>query len=202
MERRSLATDKKGAQEQGAQLVFIDESGFSLRPSVRRTWAPRGQTPLIRRHFNWKRLSAIAALLCQPDGSLPQLLLAVQEDNFTGPTILSFLEGLGQQTQGPLVLLWDGLPAHRSRLVRDYLAQNSHWLQVERFPAYAPELNPVEYLWSCTKGKDMANLCPDTLEQVQTALERAGERIGNDVSLLGGLLQASSLFDQGDTLIN
>jgi putative transposase len=130
------------------------------------------------------------------------LLLAVQEDNFTGPAIVCFLEGLAQQTEGLLVLVWDGLPAHRSRVVKAYLAENAHWLRVERFPAYAPELNPVEYLWSSAKGKDLANLCPDTLEQVEAALECAGQRIGEDAALLAGLLRASSLFGATETLKN
>ena len=58
-------------------------------------------------------------------------------------------------------LLWDGLPAHRSRAMRAWLNTQRHWLVVERLPAYAPELNPTEDLWAWLKGTELANLvCP------------------------------------------
>jgi transposase len=73
--------------------------------------------------------------------------------------------------------VWDGLPAHRSRAMQAWLATQRHWLVVERLPAYAPELNPVEGLWSWLKGSQLANLASPTLqavvEQVELGIERA-----------------------------
>ncbi len=65
-------------------------------------------------------------------------------------------------------LLWDGLPAHRSKAMQAFIASQRHWLVVERLPAYAPELNPVEGLWSNLKGKggELANLAVPTLAEV------------------------------------
>ena len=74
-------------------------------------------------------------------------------------------------------LLWDGLPAHRSKAMRAWLGRQRHWLVVEPLPGYAPELNPVEALWSNLKGVELANLAGDTLHDVITAAERGIQRI-------------------------
>jgi transposase len=189
-----VASDKKGAQERAATLVFYDEGGFSLKPSVRRTWAPRGQTPLLRHKFNWKRLHATANVVCQPDGSACDLLLSVQEQAIKEDAVIAHLEALHQQVPGLLFVLWDGLPAHRSKKVQQYLADNAAWLVVHRFPAYAPELNPVEYVWSPMKGHDLANFCPDTIGQIQHQVDKAHQRLRSDPTELYDFLAASGLF--------
>jgi len=190
-----VAGDKKGAVEQDACLIFLDESGFSLKPSVRRTWAPRGQTPILRHRFNWKRLHAIGAIHCQPDGSLCDLLFAVQEVTVTEHTVISFLEKLkADRGNRRTVLLWDGLSAHRSRKVQAHVAEQKDWLTVERFPAYAPELNPVEYVWSSVKSKHVANFCADNIGDLNAAVEKGVTAIGQDRELLYGCLVGSTLF--------
>jgi len=72
---------------------------------------------------------------------------------------------------------WDGLPAHRSKAMRAWLGRQRSWLVVEPLPAYAPDLNPVEALWSSLKGVELANLAADTLQDVITAAERGIQRI-------------------------
>jgi len=74
-------------------------------------------------------------------------------------------------------LLWDGLPAHRSRAMHAWLGRQRSWLVVEPLPGYAPDLNPVEALWANLKGVELANLAGDTLEEVTTAAERGIQRI-------------------------
>jgi transposase len=74
-------------------------------------------------------------------------------------------------------LLWDGLPAHRSRMMRAWLGRQRSWLVVEPLPAYAPELNPVEALWASLKGMELANLAADTLDDIIAAAERGVQRI-------------------------
>jgi transposase len=193
-----VARDKKGARKRAATIVFVDESGFTQRPSVRRTWAPKGQTPIIRHHFNWKRLNAIGAIACRPDGTEARMLLHLQEESVVSESIVSYLDLLKQQIAGPVMLLWDGLPAHRSKVVREHIEQQREWLTVERLPAYAPELNPVEYFWSAVKGKDVANFCAHTIGQIKDELQRARERIEQD-DIVDGFLRASRLFGT-DTL--
>jgi transposase len=161
---------------------------------MRRTWAPRGQTPFVRHKFNWERAHAIGALACQPDGQQGQLLLYLQEQAINKETIVSYLHALHQHLPGPLVLLWDRLPAHRSQVVKEYLAANQDWLSMEFLPAYAPELNPVEYVWSAFKGKDVANSSPQETVELAARLHQAQERVAANQETLFGFLLASTLF--------
>ena len=199
-----MAGDQKGAEEQDAWLMFLDESGFSLKPSVRRTWAPRGQTPVLRHRFNWQRVNAIGALFCRPDGSQCDLLFTLQTPSVNEDSVIGFLEQLRTERGGRrTVLLWDGLPAHRSRKVQAHLAEQKEWLTVERFPAYAPELNPVEYVWSSgssLKGKHVAGLCADAVGDLSEAVEKGAKAVGDDENVLRGCLAASTLYQPNQTV--
>lgn len=162
---------------------------------MRRTWAPVGKTPVIRHHFNWKRLGAIGTIACRPDGRKGRLLIHLEPGSINKEIIVEFLERLHREIEGPVDLLWDGLPAHRSNIVKEHVSQNKDWLEVHRFPAYAPELNPVEYLWSSVKGRDVANFCSDALHQLEQKVRQAACRIDNEQAMLEGFLLASSLYD-------
>jgi transposase len=84
-----------------------------------------------------------------------------------GPQLVEFLHALQVQIKGKLLIIWDGLPAHRSAVVRDYVESLDGQIALERLPAYAPELNPVEYLFGYAKQRELANLCLDTLDEVR-----------------------------------
>jgi len=174
---RRLAAHKKGALATGQTLVFVDESGFSQRPTLRRTWARRGQTPTLREHFNWKRLSAAGAIAWRPGQPRTRLFLSLHPGAIDSPAAVSFLCNLRRHLRGPVVVLWDGLPAHRSRLVQAYLRTQAHWLTLERFPAYAPELNPVEGLWADLKSHATANYAADTIDELDQHLKGATRRL-------------------------
>jgi len=158
--------------------VFWDESGVSLLPVVRRTWAPRGHTPVIRHHFKWKRVSLAAALCYGSRGGGAQLAVQHHPDAYDTDTLIGALgERRGALGAQKATLLWDGLPAHRSRAMHAWLRRQRSWLVVERLPAYAPDLNPVEALWANLKGVELANLAGDTLEEVTAAAERGVQRV-------------------------
>lgn len=93
------------------------------------------------------------------------------------PQVIEFLQALHRQIPGKILLLWDGAPIHRSKLVTAYLAGQTDWLHVERLPAYAPELNPVEYLWAYWKKHELANFCPKDVWQLSHAASQALKRI-------------------------
>lgn len=175
-------------------MAFVDESGFSLKPSIRRTWAPCGHTPLLKHRFNWKRLNAIGALVCEADGSQPDLLLSLQAETIKYDAVIGFAEDLHRQLPGGVTLLIDHLPAHRHEQVQAYFEANQDWLTVEWFPAYAPELNPIEYVWSAAKGKPLANLAPDQIQELERALNRTHRRMRKQPHKLQEMLVASGLF--------
>ena len=134
-------------------VVFWDESGVSLLPVTRRTWAPRGHTPVIRHRYKWKRASMAAALCYGSRGGGAALAFHHQLDAYDTDTLIGALEGLRRVLGGQkATLLWDGLPAHRSKVMGAWLRRQRSWLVVKPLPAYAPELNPVEPLWASLKG--------------------------------------------------
>ena len=174
--------------------MFEDESGVSLLPSVRATWAPRGQTPVLRHPFNWKRLSLAAALVYEPDGSDAHLVFELRSGAYNGETLIEFLEDLHQLQRGRrLLLLWDGLPAHRSRCMADWLDDQRSWLSVERLPGYAPELNPTEQVFGNLKSAELANLCRTTIAEIQAIAEDGLDRIGTDAQLCFAFLRHTGL---------
>ena len=174
--------------------MFEDESGVSLLPSVRATWAPRGHTPVLRHPFNWKRLSLAAALVYEPDGSDAHLVFELRPGAYNGETLIEFLIDVHQVEPGRrMLLLWDGLPAHRSRLMSDWISDQHAWLSVERLPGYAPELNPTEQVFGNLKSSELANLCRANIAEVEAIAEDGLDRIGTDAELCFAFLRHAGL---------
>jgi DDE superfamily endonuclease len=120
---------------------------------MRRTWGPRGRTPVICHRFKWKRASMAAGLCYGSRGGGAQLAFHHRLGAYDTDTLIGALEGLRRFLGGQQVtLLWDGLPAHRRHAMRAWLRRQRSWLVVEPLPAYTPELNPVQPLWASLKG--------------------------------------------------
>ena len=200
MAEQEVAAHKKGAQRTGATVVFLDETGFSQRPSVRSSWAPKGQTPVLREPFNWKRLSAIGAVAWRPGQGPTRLFLSWRPGSVDTEKVVAFLRSLRRHIRGKVVLLWDGLGAHRSRQVKQYVVNNQHWLRAERLPAYAPELNPVEGLWAVLSNRHLANYLPDSLDQLGEQLRRSIRRIRRNDTIGIHFIQHAGLLSQRQCL--
>jgi transposase len=190
-----VAAHQKGAVNTRAWIVFLDESGVSLLPQVRRTYAPRGRTPLLRHRLNWKRASMAAALgyhAADPAGG-PRLCFHLKPGSYDTTALIKVLEQLKVFYRGErVVLVWDGLSAHWSRAMRSWGAEQD-WLTLERLPAYAPELNPVELLWSSLKKSELANLAGDHLADVADATEQGIHRINQNRQLPWSFLTHTGL---------
>ena len=118
-----------------------------------------------------------AALAFRWDGRRSRVFFQTRPGPYTTPSLIGFLRHLKRHfRRRRVIVLWDGLPAHRSRQMREYLAQQRPWLTVERLPAYAPELNPAEPLFGNVKGVDLANRCGD-LPQLCLALRHGMARV-------------------------
>jgi transposase len=189
-----VAADQKGAAAESAWLVFFDESVVSLIPPVRRTWSPRGRTPILRHRFGWKKASMAAALGYRPDGSAARLCFHLQQPSYNTDRLIGVLEQLAGFYAGQrVVLIWDGLSVHWSTRMRAFLDSQRDWLTVERLPAYAPELNAVEYLWANLKDLELANLPTTSLAEVADATEQGVQRICKRDSLVVGFLAHTGL---------
>jgi len=193
VEAAGLAASKKSAGQHGT-LIFMDESGFSEGSVIRRTWAPRGQTPVLRpRCRNWRWMSAMGALAYSLDGRRSRVLLLFQPGSVRADAILRFLRHLRRHVRGRVVLLWDSVQPHRAAVVRDWIDRNHGWLSVERLPAYAPEINPVEGMWNWLKGTGLANVCEDELGPLVRRARCAAERLRHNDAVLSGFLAKAGL---------
>ena len=176
-------------------LVFQDESGVSQRPPLRRTWAPRGQTPVIIHSYNWKKISICAVIAYRWDGKRTRLYFQMRSGSYATDSLIVFLKELKKHFRRQyVILIWDGLPAHKSRKMNEYLQKQQDWLRVQRLPGYAPDLNPVESLWGNIKGKELANQSADDLSEVADALRIGFDRVFGQRSLLLGFLNHCGLF--------
>ena len=183
---------KKGADE-GRRIGFLDESGISERPSVRRTWAPKGKTPVIVSSGSWSVRSVVGVITCTPEGDDPKLYIRIFKGSMHKEDVLRFLKELRMQVRGDLVLVWDRLAAHRATMVKEYVASHP-WITTEHFPSYAPELNPVEYAWATAKNHDLAHVYPEGLEKLDGHIRRMKRRLQRRTDILKGFLKKSSLF--------
>ena len=194
MGQEALAAVEKTARRQNALILFEDESGVSLLPSVRATWAPRGQTPVLRHHFAWKRLSIAGVLAYEPDGSDAHLVFQLRPGAYNDETLIDFLADVHEHEQHRrIILIWDGLPSHRSRRMLDWLADQRAWMRAERLPGYAPDLNPIEQVWGNVKSNELANLCADTIGQVSDAAKDGLHRVSSDAPLCFAFLRHAGM---------
>jgi hypothetical protein len=123
-----------------------------------------------------------------------RLCFHLQADSYDTDSLIGVLEQLAGFYRGQrVVLLWDGLSAHWSYKMRAHLHEQRHWLKVERLPAYAPELNPVEYLWANLKGGALANCAGDTIAEVADQAQVGIQRVCDSDSLVVGFLAHTGL---------
>jgi putative transposase len=118
-----------------------------------------------------------AALVYAHDGGA-RVLFSSRPGSYDSDSLIEFLGELHVELDKEKVtLIWDGLTSHRSKAMRAFLARQRHWLVVERLPAYAPDLNPVELLWGNLKAGEFANLCVDTVGEMEQAANQGIARM-------------------------
>jgi transposase len=180
---------KSRAATEGRTLVFVDESGFYLLPGRVRTYGPKGRTPVIHEWQTRDHLSVMGGLTA--DGHIVTL---VRQRALTGLDTVAFLEHLGRQVGGPALVAWDRSPIHRRAEVGEYVeAVGADALAVEMLPAYAPDLNPVEWLWRHLKQEEMKNLVTIDLEELHEELHLALGRIRQKPRLLPSFFAGAGL---------
>lgn len=174
--------------------MFQDESGFSLLPAVRATWAPRGRTPVLRHRFSWKRMSMAGALAYRPDRTKAVFVFQIKNGAYNTDSLIQYLTDLHKHLHGePVTLIWDGLPSHRSTAMKTFIASQRHWLRVEQLPGYAHELNPMELVWGNVKARELANLCPEDLAEAHAAAKTGLRRVGRSYDLCFNFLDHTGL---------
>ena len=156
--------------------MWVDESAFYLLPLAVRTWAPAGQTPVLRVPLTHDHLSVISGITLTGE-----LYLDLQEHAYDAAGVVGFLQALLDQIVGHVTVIWDGAPIHRSQVIKAFLRDGAaHRLHLEQLPGYAPDLNPDEGIWNYLKRVELANVCCHDLaeltKQVRIAERRLRER--------------------------
>lgn len=172
--------------------MFLDECGFSNQPVVRRSWSRCGKTPLIKSFPSRRRLHAIGSICLLGNGKIREHF-QVQGRSINDMDLLWFLHHLHRTYRQQLLVIWDNWSVHK-KLETAIQELELSWVQFERLPPYAPELNPVEHLWSQTKYHDMANYVPpaDT-EQWHARVEQSLRKTNRRKKLLKSFFKGCDL---------
>jgi transposase len=164
---------KSQAKAEGRTIVFVDESGFYLLPMAVCTYAPRGKTPVLRVKLTRDHLSAIGGITQEG-----RIFMQIQDHSYKGPDVVRFLQILLREIPGKILVIWDGAPIHRSQPIKDFLAKGgAKRIRIERLPAYAPDLNPIDAVWNLLKRVELKNVCCLNLQDLRQKLLHAKERL-------------------------
>ena len=189
-----LATPSKRARRQRATIVFADESGAMLSPLIRRTLAPKGKTPqLIVSGQRRQKVSVIAGLTLSPHRNRFGLYFrTIPNGSFNGTTVAAFVRQLLRHIRGRVILIWDRWSAHRGFDIKAVCTDHPR-LQVELLPAYAPQLNPVEHLWSHLKWSELCNFVPKDAADLDQTIHPVLKKNSKKQDLLLGFWKGAKL---------
>jgi transposase len=140
-----------------------------LQPVRRRTWAPRGVTPIQYAWDRHDRLSVIGAVSISPVRHRTGLYFQVLPHNIHTEDVVWFLTQMHRYFGGRIILVWDRWSVHRAAACQ-FETKHPGWFDFEWLPSYAPDLNPVEWCWNHTKYTDMANFVPENLDSLHNAI--------------------------------
>jgi transposase len=177
----TLAGAKSKAKRLGQSIFFVDESGFYPLPAVVRTYAPRGQTPILREWLTRDHLSIIAAVSVSG-----RFYSQIRECAFDGVAVAEFLRHLLGVVPGNVLVIWDGAPIHRNAAVKAFMrAGGNERLQLEALPGYAPDLNPLDTgIWHWLKNVALANVCTTSLAELKKEMRLAIHRLRRKPSII------------------
>lgn len=176
------------ARVSGAEILFWDESGFRADAVHGKTWAPRGQTPVIERPGQRQTISAASAVSAKG-----AFWFATYQGGLTGELFVELLKKMMYRRKKPVRLVVDGLPAHKKANVKEYVASTRGKLTLHFLPGYAPDLNPDELVWSHAKRTGVARSPLRAGEKLQCRVDAQLENIANDSALVKSFFRHPSV---------
>jgi transposase len=160
-----------------------------MLPGVVRTYAPIGETPVLRAPLSYEHLSVISAIT--PAG---QLLLQMQDQAYHSEDVVRFLKHVLRHIDGKLLIIWEGASIHRSKVIRQFLREGgAERIHLERLPAYAPDLNPDEGIWQYLKHVELRNVCCHNLDELRLELRLVAARLRHRPHVIKGCITATGL---------
>lgn len=180
---------RRRARRERRTLVFTDESGFYFLPAVVRTYGPRGKTPVLPHRAGRDHLSAMGAVA----GNCKVYTL-VRRKPLNGLHCITFLKHLRRQARRPLLVVWDGSPIHRRCAVRDFVDDiGEKEIALEVLPGYAPDLNPVEWMWKHLKQVELRNKPCLDFEELHMEFHLAVGRVRHRPDLIESFFEGAGL---------
>jgi transposase len=166
----------------------VDEAGVSEDPVMGKTWAPRGHTPTIRANFGWEKVTAISGIDLQGE-----ICFKVIEGSVYAPDVVDYLEQLVRHIDGFIVILWDGLPAHKASCIKEFEETFKEKIAIFRLPAYCPDFNPMEWFWAYVKWDKMKSFCPKNISELKTKLRKIVNGMRRQPDLIQAFFELCSL---------
>ncbi|HSH96519.1 MAG TPA: IS630 family transposase [Roseimicrobium sp.] len=176
-------------------IVVADETGFLMNPSVKKTWAPCGKTPVVvYRNRHHRKLSVLGALAYEPARDQIEVICDFHPDAYVrSPEAAAFVHRLLAEYPGRRIdLIWDNLNAHRSKLVKELLADHPN-LHLHYLPPYAPDLNPTETLWCLSKHHRLGNHAIDNIPELESEARRVIHEVAGNRELLQACFKHAGL---------
>lgn len=170
--------------------MFLDETGLMLQPVVRRSWGPKGCSPVMYCWDRRDRLSVIGALSLAARNRRIGLYFVVYERNVTAEEVEAFLRDVQRSLGRKLIVVMDRWAAHR-KAAKAMFGDRRFW--IEWLPPYAPDLNPVDKLWGHTKHDDLANYIPDDVLDLELELECSFDQTSERPELLRSFFHQAEL---------
>ena len=168
--------------------TFVDESGFYLLPGRVKTYAPKGQTPVLDEWQSRDHLSVMGAVTL--GGRICSLM---RPSSLNGLHVIAFLLHLGRSVSDRLLVIRDGSPIHQHAEAQAFVAEAGGKIRLEPLPAYAPDLNPVEWLWKHLKQVELGNVSCLDLEQLHRELHLALGRVRKRRALIRSFFEGAGL---------
>jgi transposase len=189
-----LAAHSKKARDTDAHLVLIDETGLYLNPLVRRTWSLIGQTPVLDADGGRReKVSVIGGVSVSPVSQRLGFYFATEPGGFyTAEKVVAFLRDLLKHLRGRVIVVWDRGGNHKGPVIRKFLSKNRR-LWLEMLPAWAPDHNPAEPVWSWLKYGELANFTPEGVDPLNDAVIDRLVELKFDPELLRALWERSKL---------
>jgi transposase len=186
--RETYPAIARQAKADGGEVFFWDESGFRADTVHGRTWGVRGRTPVVARPGQRQSISAASAVNAKGG-----FWYCTYEGGLTAELFIRLLRQMMRRRVKPVHLVVDGLPAHKTKLVKDYVQSTDGRLTLHFLPGYAPELNPDELVWSHVKRTGVARTPLRKGERLRDKIESQLAQIKLTPRLLRSFFQAPSV---------
>jgi transposase len=184
---------KKRARKRGAKIYFLDETGFSSEPNLRRTYGLKGQTPVVQTSGKRQKVNVISAVNARGAFWCETYTCTLNQSTFIG-----FLKAFKTDRREKVFLVLDSHPAHIAKSVKEYVRSTKGKLELHFLPPYAPDLNPDEFVWNYLKGNGVAKKPLHKGESLKDRVQTDLAELKKDRKLIRSLFMAESVVYAAD----